>query len=133
MQDSNFNLFAAETLVDKAKAADGTSSPKKQRYEIIKEIGRGNMGIVCLAHDKELDEQVALKFLPQELRYDTMIVERFKQEVRSTRRLSHPHIVRIYDMGEETGRRYISMEYIDGKNLKDIVFEKKKFTPAGND
>ncbi|MDI6784736.1 MAG: serine/threonine-protein kinase, partial [bacterium] len=93
------------------------------------EIGRGNMGIICLARDRELDELVALKFLPDELIYDHTVIERFKQEVRSARRLAHPNIVHIYDLNEELGRRFISMEYIPGKNLKDILFEKKKMAP----
>ncbi len=120
-------LNSAETVIDSAQIVPGEG--KKLRYEILKELGRGNMGIVCLAQDKELDEVVALKFLPEELHYDAMIVERFKQEVRSTRRLSHPNIVRIHDMGDEGGRKFISMEYIDGRNLKDILFEQKKVTP----
>jgi serine/threonine-protein kinase len=98
----------------------------KSRYEIMQEIGRGNMGIICLARDRELDELIALKFLPDELIYDNTVIERFKQEVRSARRLAHPSIVHIYDLNEELGRRFISMEYIQGKNLKDILFEKKK-------
>ncbi len=123
LSGKGFDSFNNETLMGKDLSE---TTPGKIRYEILQEIGRGNMGIVCLAKDTDLDEMVALKFLPQELRYDTMIIERFKQEVRSTRRLSHPHIVRIYDMGEEAGRRFISMEYINGRNLKDILFEKTK-------
>jgi tetratricopeptide (TPR) repeat protein len=121
-----FDSFNSDTLVSKDAAE---TAPGKSRYELLQEVGRGNMGIVCLAKDTDLDEMVALKFLPQELRYDTMIIERFKQEVRSTRKLSHPNIVRIYDMGEEAGRRFISMEYINGSNLKDILFEKTKLSP----
>jgi tetratricopeptide (TPR) repeat protein/outer membrane protein assembly factor BamB len=122
----SFDSFNSDTLISReaAETAHG-----KIRYELLQEIGRGNMGIVCLAKDTDLDEMVALKFLPQELRYDTMILERFKQEVRSTRKLTHPNIVRIYDMGEEAGRRFISMEYINGRNLKDILFEKTKLLP----
>ncbi len=100
-----------------------------KRYELVRELGRGNMGVVYLAHDRELDEPVALKYLPVELHNDAMIVERFKQEVRSTRRLSHPHIIRIFDLGEEEGRRFISMEYMEGKNLKEILQEKGKLSP----
>ncbi|MCX7919498.1 MAG: protein kinase [bacterium] len=112
------------TVIDPASVLE-----TKTRYEIIQEIGRGNMGIICLARDKELDELVALKFLPDELIYDQTVIERFKQEVRSARRLAHPHIVHIYDLNEELGRRFISMEYIKGENLKDMLAKKKKFSP----
>ncbi|MFB3896090.1 MAG: protein kinase, partial [bacterium] len=117
--------------IDATVIESGSVSEPKSRYEIMQEIGRGNMGIICLARDKELDEIVALKFLPDELIYDQTVIERFKQEVRSARKLAHPNIVHIYDLNEELGRRFISMEYIQGKNLKDILFEKKKI-PASD-
>ncbi|MEW6094974.1 MAG: SUMF1/EgtB/PvdO family nonheme iron enzyme [bacterium] len=95
-----------------------------KRYEIINPIGRGGVGIVYKAKDYMLDEVVALKLLAPGLSMNKEIVERFKQETKITRRLSHNNIVRIYDIGKFDNRWYISMEYIDGKNLKTIIQEK---------
>lgn len=95
-----------------------------KRYEIINPIGRGGVGIVYKAKDYMLDEIVALKLLAPGLAMNQEIVERFKQETKITRRLSHNNIVRIYDIGKFDSRWYISMEYIDGKNLKMIIQEK---------
>jgi serine/threonine-protein kinase len=94
------------------------SEEAKQRYELVQELGRGAMGIVYRAHDSELDEMVALKILPDNLIRNAEAVRRFKQEARSARRLAHPNIVRIHDIGEEMGRKYISMEFVEGSDLK---------------
>jgi serine/threonine-protein kinase len=79
------------------------------------------MGIVYRARDKELDEIVALKILPDNMSNNPEAVRRFKIEARNARKLSHPNIVRIHDIGEEMGRKYISMEYVDGSDLKKKV------------
>ncbi|MDX1971217.1 MAG: protein kinase [Candidatus Sumerlaeia bacterium] len=97
------------------------SEDAKRRYELLEELGRGAMGIVYKAKDKELDEVVALKILPDQLSSNEEAVRRFKIEARNARRLSHPHIVRIHDIGEEAGRRYISMELVDGSDLKKKI------------
>ena len=94
------------------------SDAARQRYELIQELGRGAMGIVYKAHDNELDEMVALKILPDNLIRNAEAVRRFRQEARNARRLSHPNIVRIHDIGEEMGRKYISMEFVNGTDLK---------------
>jgi tetratricopeptide (TPR) repeat protein len=94
------------------------SDEAKQRYELVQELGRGSMGIVYKAKDTELDEFVALKILPDTLIRNQEAVRRFKQEARNARKLSHPNIVRIHDIGEEMGRKYISMEFVEGSDLK---------------
>lgn len=99
------------------------------RYELIKEIGRGAMGIVYKARDNELDEIVALKILPDTLGNNPEALRRFKQEARNARRLSHPNIVRIHDIGEQQGRKYISMEYVDGSDLKERIRVCKRKVP----
>lgn len=99
-----------------------------KRYEIIAPVGRGGVGIVYKAKDYILDEIVALKILAPGLGMNQEIVERFKQETKITRRLSHNNIVRIYDIGKFDNRWYISMEYIDGKNLKTIIQEKGRLS-----
>lgn len=94
------------------------SEEAARRYELLDELGRGAMGIVYRARDKELEEVVALKILPDNLSNNPEAIRRFKVEARNARRLAHPNIVRIHDIGEEMGRKYISMEYVDGSDLK---------------
>ncbi len=94
------------------------------RFTIIEEINRGSMGIIFKAHDKVLDEQVALKVLNDYLCQDPGAVERFKREARAAKRLSHPYIVRIHDLFEAGKKRFLSMEYIDGTDLKRMMAER---------
>lgn len=94
------------------------SERARRRYELLQEIGRGAMGLVFKARDNELDEIVALKILPENLSQNPEALARFRAEARSARRLAHPNIVRIHDIGEEMGRRYISMEFVPGGDLK---------------
>ncbi|MCX7015264.1 MAG: tetratricopeptide repeat protein, partial [Candidatus Sumerlaeota bacterium] len=105
-------------VFEKTRILNSLSEAAKQRYELLEEIGRGAMGIVYRARDNELQETVALKILPDNLSNNPEAVRRFKAEARSARRLSHPHIVRIHDIGEEMGRKYISMEFVEGSDLK---------------
>jgi len=90
----------------------------QKRYELIDELGRGAMGIVYKARDNELDEVVALKILPEHISNNPEAVKRFRMEARAARRLAHPNIIRIHDIGEESGRKFISMEYVEGTDLK---------------
>ena len=109
---------AGTMAAERTAIINALSEDAKQRYELVQELGRGAMGIVYKAHDAELDEMVALKILPDNLIRNPEAVRRFKQEARSARRLAHPNIVRIHDIGEELGRKYISMEFVDGSDLK---------------
>jgi len=97
----------------------------RQRFELLEEVGRGTMGTVFKAYDKQLDEIVALKVLSERFSEDEEAQERFRLEVKSARRLSHPNVVRIHDLGEEGGRKYISMEYVDGGDLKKLLAAQK--------
>jgi len=97
----------------------------RQRFELIEEVGRGTMGAVYKAYDKDLDEVVALKVLSEKFSEDEDAQERFRLEVKSARRLSHPNVVRIHDLGEEAGRKYITMEFVDGGDLKQLLTAQK--------
>jgi molecular chaperone DnaK len=101
---------------------------KDSRFTIVEEVNRGSMGIIFKAKDKILDEIVALKVLNDFLCQDPMAVERFKREARAAKKLSHPYIVRIHDMFETGAKRFISMEYIEGTDLKRLQAERTSFT-----
>lgn len=100
------------------------------RYEIIKTIGEGGMANVYLAKDIILDRNVAIKVLRGDLATDEKFVRRFQREALSASSLSHPNIVEIYDVGEDDGDYYIVMEYVDGKNLKQLLKKRGKLTAA---
>ncbi len=97
------------------------------RYEIIKSIGEGGMANVYLANDTILDRMVAVKVLRGDLS-DDKFVRRFEREALSVSNLSHPNIVEVYDVGEDNGQYFIVMEYIEGKNLKDLLKKRGKLT-----
>jgi eukaryotic-like serine/threonine-protein kinase len=95
-----------------------------QRYEIVRLIGHGGMGAVYEAHDRELDRKVAIKVIRSELASDPEIVRRFKHELLTASQVSHRNVVRIYDIGEAEGTKFISMEYLDGKDLATLIHER---------
>ncbi|MEQ8818993.1 MAG: protein kinase [Sumerlaeia bacterium] len=115
------NPMAFTAAYDKTSMVDAMSESAQRRYELQDELGRGAMGIVYRAKDKELEEVVALKILPDAMSNNPEAVRRFKIEARNARKLSHPNIVRIHDIGEEMGRKYISMEYVDGSDIKKKI------------
>ena len=101
------------------------------RYEILGELGRGGMGIVHRARDTVLDRIVAFKVLPDALKENPQALRNFLREAKSAAQLNHPNIVTVYDAGEQDGRYYIAMEYVDGTTLKEILRRKKRIAPNG--
>ena len=91
------------------------------RFEIAEEIGAGGMGMVYRALDRELGEQVALKILRSELVSDAASVERFKREIRLARHISSKHVVRTYDIGERDGVYFLTMEYVHGITVRELL------------
>jgi Protein kinase domain len=91
------------------------------RYRIVELLGKGGMGEVYRADDLKLGQAVALKFLPQRLAADPTRLTRLLNEVRIARQVSHPNVCRVYDVGEVDGEHFISMEYIRGEDLADLV------------
>src|ERR687884_690517 len=91
------------------------------RYVIERKLGSGGMADVYLAEDQELGRRVALKLLDDRHASDAQFVERFRREAQSAAGLNHPNIVSIYDRGDAEGTYYISMEYLDGRTLKELL------------
>ena len=91
------------------------------RYKIIKSIGEGGMANVYLAFDTILEREVAVKILRGDLAEDEKFVRRFQREANSASSLKHPNIVEVYDVGEDDGKYFIVMEYINGKTLKSLI------------
>jgi eukaryotic-like serine/threonine-protein kinase len=103
---------APDTLID--QVFDG-------RYRVVRKLGTGGMANVYLAEDQELGRSVAIKMLDERHSQDEQFVERFRREAKNAAGLSHPNIVSIYDRGQAEGTYYIAMEYLEGRNLKELL------------
>ncbi len=99
----------------------GPGSVLAERFEILSELGAGGMGVVYKARDRSLNELVALKMLKQDVFAGTERLERLKDELRLARKISHPNVLRTFDFGEADGFPFISMEYVRGITLKDLL------------
>jgi len=100
------------------------------RYRICDELGRGGMGRVYKVLDGEISEAVALKILSPDISLDERMIERFRNELKLARRISHKNVCRIFDLGNCEGTYFITMEYISGDNLKSIIRMMGPLSPA---
>ncbi|PRP92789.1 Serine/threonine-protein kinase PknB [Enhygromyxa salina] len=92
-----------------------------ERFVIQRALGTGGMGAVYLANDERLGEQVALKIMHGMALLDPSASDRLRREASAARRISHPNVVKIYDVGEDQGHLFLSMEYVDGQSLKELI------------
>jgi serine/threonine-protein kinase len=100
------------------------------RYELVRPLGHGAMATVDLVHDVELDRPVALKRLAENLARDEDLRRRFLREARLAARLSHPNVIRVFDVGEDDGRPFIAMEYVEGETLAELLSRHGRLPPA---
>ena len=100
-----------------------------RRYEILQLLGEGGMGSVYRARDREVNRIVALKVIRPELTGHPAILERFKQELVLSHQVTHKNVIRIYDLGDADGVKFITMEFVEGQDLRTLIQEKKKFSP----
>ena len=98
------------------------------RYQIIEELGKGGMGKVYKALDKEINEEVAIKFLKPEIASDEKTIERFRSELKFARKISHKNVCRMYHLAKEEDTFYLTMEYVSGEDLKSFIRSKGKLT-----
>ncbi len=99
------------------------------RYEILELLGAGGMGTVYKARDRELDRVIALKLIRPELASDPEILQRFKQELILARQVTHKNVNRIFDLGDAEGMKFLTMEFVDGHDLKALIRQRGKFSP----
>ncbi len=99
------------------------------RYEVIREIGKGGMANVYLAFDTILNRQVAIKILKSDMANDPVSLERFKREANTSTKLFHPNAVEVYDVGEQGNMHYIVMEYVKGHTLKQLIQRRGALPP----
>jgi tetratricopeptide (TPR) repeat protein len=105
-----------------------TGSIFASRYQIIEELGKGGMGKVYRAVDKKLKEEVALKLIKLDIASDKKTLERFSNELKLARKISHKNVGRMYELMEEKGTRYITMEYVPGEDLKRLIRKVGQFS-----
>ena len=101
-----------------------------ERYEIIEELGAGGMGRVYRTYDKKIEEEVALKLIRPEIAAEKRTVERFRNEIKTARKISHKNVCRTHDLGEEGRALFITMEYVRGEDLKSVIRRMKVLAPG---
>jgi serine/threonine protein kinase len=98
------------------------------RYEILEELGGGGMGKVYRVYDRNLEEEVALKLIRPEIAADRKAIERFRNEIKIARKITHKNVCRMHDLGEAEGTSFITMEYVRGEDLRSFIHRAKQLT-----
>jgi predicted Ser/Thr protein kinase len=119
--DAKTQLHIEQVFREIGPDAPVERSGKFGRYRILRKIGRGAMGVVYLATDDKAGRFVAIKIVPDDLADDEDLLRRYQREARALTKVQHPNVVQILDVGEERGRHFIVMEYIDGSTMDQLV------------
>jgi serine/threonine protein kinase/Flp pilus assembly protein TadD len=98
-----------------------TGSTFAERYQIIEELGKGGMGRVYKAHDTKIKEKIALKLIKPEIAKDKKTIERFSNELRLARKIRHKNVCQMFDLGEDKGTQFITMEFVPGEDLRSSI------------
>ena len=123
----------AKTMSGEFAAPGGALTPGSVlggRYEILELLGEGGMGAVYKAKDTAVDRLIALKLIRPDLAGNPAILQRFKQELVLARQVTHRNVIRIYDLGEADGLKFITMEYVEGQDLRSLLRKQGKFPVA---
>ncbi len=116
------DMAAIPTMTIQAHAAKlSRGSVFAGRYEIIEEIGKGGMGWVYKVYDKKIDEKLAIKVINPAIASDPMIINRFSHELKVVRKIIHKNVCRMYELADAEGRQYITMEFIEGEDLRSLI------------
>ena len=116
--------FTKTLVTSREELTSGTTFAR--RYQIIKELGKGGMGRVYKALDREINEEVAVKLLKPEIAADKSTIERFRNELKIARKVTHKNVCRMHDIGKEEETYFITMEYVEGEELKGLIKRKGK-------
>jgi tetratricopeptide (TPR) repeat protein len=133
-EDVGARLEGARARRKSGTAPESKGQPSEKssgRYRILRELGRGGMGVVYLARDAVLEREVAFKVLPQEIRESAAALRNFLREAKAAAKLNHPNIVTVYDAGESEHGFYLAMEYVEGSTLKTILERRGVIPPTG--
>jgi len=114
------SVSSTETY-ETAKEELTTGSTFAGRYQIIEELGKGGMGRIYKALDKKINEKIALKLIKPEIASDKKTIERFSNELKFARKIRHKNVCQMFDLGEEKGTHFITMEYVSGEDLKSMI------------
>jgi tRNA A-37 threonylcarbamoyl transferase component Bud32/ribosomal protein L40E len=125
--EDKLSISQAKTLLVPIKKLE-RGSIFAERYEVVEELGKGGMGIVYKVFDKKIKEIVALKLIKPEIDSDAKMIDRFRNEIKLARKISHRNVCRMYDLGEEGESHFITMEYVPGENLKSFIRRSEKLT-----
>jgi serine/threonine protein kinase len=116
--------------MDTAREELATGSTFAGRYQVIEELGQGGMGRVYKVHDTKIGEKIALKIIRPESALDKKSLERFSNELKLARKIRHKNVCQMFDLGEDQGTRYITMEYVHGEDLRQLIRKVGRLSPG---
>ena len=123
---SSFKQWASQSARGVASVVLPAGLEIGHRYRVKSLLGMGGMGAVYLVHDKELDRDVALKLIRSDIAEDADALERFKREIQLSSRVTHPNVLRVFDLGEMDGIKFLTMQFVDGRDLSTILKKQGK-------